>query len=65
LLGWIGGGLIINDPAGDRWPLLDTPAAEYGAHIAGALLVVILGYWLKRRAQRREAAGAHGPGGTS
>ncbi|MEJ8800000.1 TerC family protein [Trinickia caryophylli] len=55
LLGWIAGGLIINDPAGDRWPLLDTPVAEYGAHIAGAVLVVALGYLLKRRTLRREA----------
>lgn len=54
LLGWIAGGLIINDPAGDRWPLLDTPAAEYGAKIAGALLVVIVGYAIKRRMQHRE-----------
>jgi YjbE family integral membrane protein len=54
LLGWIAGGLIINDPAGDRWPLLDSPAAEYGAKIAGALLVVIVGYALKRRMRRRE-----------
>lgn len=61
LLGWIAGGLIINDPAGDRWPMLDAPAAEYGAHIVGALLVVAVGYWFKRRAQRREAAGAAGP----
>ena len=60
LLGWIAGGLIVNDPAGDRWPLLDTTAAEYGAQIAGALFVVLLGYGLKRRAQRREAAaGSH------
>ncbi|WP_206955832.1 TerC family protein [Trinickia acidisoli] len=61
LLGWIAGGLIINDPAGDRWPLLDTPAAEYGAHIAGALLVVLVGYWLKRRMLRRAAGRASGP----
>jgi YjbE family integral membrane protein len=54
LLGWIAGGLIINDPAGDRWPLLDSPAAEYGAKIAGALMVVIVGYALKRRTRRRE-----------
>jgi len=54
LLGWIAGGLIINDPAGDRWPLLDSPAAEYGAKIAGALIVVIVGYALKRRTRRRE-----------
>jgi len=54
LLGWIAGGLIINDPAGDRWPLLDTPAAEYGAKIAGALVVVIVGYAIKRRTRQRE-----------
>ncbi|MFM0034204.1 TerC family protein [Paraburkholderia strydomiana] len=56
LLGWIAGGLIINDPAGDRWPILDTPAAEYGMNIAGALFVVILGYLLKRRNANRAAA---------
>jgi YjbE family integral membrane protein len=49
LLGWIAGGLIINDPAGDRWAILDTPAAEYGMSIAGAVFVVALGYLLKRR----------------
>ncbi|SEA12354.1 TerC family protein [Paraburkholderia sartisoli] len=63
LLGWIAGGLIINDPAGDRWPVLDMPAAEYGMSIACALFVVIVGYALKRRNARREAAqappGAH------
>ncbi len=63
LLGWIAGGLIINDPAGDRWPVLDMPAAEYGMSIACALFVVIVGYALKRRNARRESAqappGAH------
>jgi YjbE family integral membrane protein len=65
LLGWIAGGLIINDPAGDRWPLLDTPAAEYGAHIAGAVFVVIVGYCLKRRAVRRDEASASSGSGSS
>ena len=55
LLGWIAGGLIVNDPAGDRWPLLDTRAAEYGASIAGAVFVVALGHLLKRRNARRTA----------
>jgi YjbE family integral membrane protein len=55
LLGWIAGGLIINDPAGDRWPVLDTPVAEYGMSIAGALFVVLLGKLLKRRNERRAA----------
>ncbi|MGF6369980.1 YjbE family integral membrane protein [Paraburkholderia sp. RAU6.4a] len=43
LLGWIAGGLMVNDPAGDRWPILDTPVAEYGMSIVGALFVVIVG----------------------
>ncbi|WP_042266315.1 TerC family protein [Paraburkholderia heleia] len=56
LLGWIAGGLIVNDPAGDRWPLLDTPAAEYGMSVAGAVFVVALGIWLRRRNAQRSAA---------
>jgi hypothetical protein len=56
LLGWIAGGLIINDPAGDRWPVLDTPLAEYGMSIAGALFVVILGFVIKRRNAKSAAA---------
>jgi YjbE family integral membrane protein len=60
LLGWIAGGLIVNDPAGDRWPLLDTPVAEYGMCVAGALFVVVLGHMLKRRNARRAAARPEG-----
>ncbi|HEY3597278.1 MAG TPA: TerC family protein [Paraburkholderia sp.] len=55
LLGWIAGGLIINDPAGDRWPILDTPAAEYGMCVAGAVFVLMVGYLLKRRNAHRMA----------
>ena len=55
LLGWIAGGLMVNDPAGDRWPILDTPVAEYGMSIAGALFVVIVGYLVKRRNAKRAA----------
>jgi YjbE family integral membrane protein len=61
LLGWIAGDLIINDPAGDRWPLLDTAVAEYGARIACAVLVVGCGMLLKRRYERRAAARAAQP----
>ncbi|MDW9228960.1 integral membrane, YjbE family protein [Burkholderia cepacia] len=49
LLGWIAGGLIVNDPVGDRWPVLDTQPVLYGASIAGALFVVAIGYALRRR----------------
>ncbi|HVE11322.1 MAG TPA: TerC family protein [Paraburkholderia sp.] len=58
LLGWIAGGLIINDPAGDRWPILDTPAAEYGMSIACALFVLVAGHLLKRR-NARVAGSSH------
>ncbi|MBN3837434.1 TerC family protein [Burkholderia sp. Ac-20344] len=56
LLGWIAGGLIVNDPVGDRWPVLDTPPALYGASIAGALFVVAIGYTLRKR---RDVPHAH------
>ncbi|MBN3751732.1 TerC family protein [Paraburkholderia sp. Tr-20389] len=51
LLGWIAGGLIVNDPAGNHWPLLDSPVAIYGMQIAGAIFVILTGYMLKRRRQ--------------
>ncbi|GJH23472.1 TerC family protein [Caballeronia novacaledonica] len=50
LLGWIAGGLIIDDPFIDRWPALNTEFAGYAARVAGAFLVVALGWLLKRRA---------------
>ncbi len=53
LLGWIAGGLMINDPAGDRWPRLDTPLAVYSASAAGALLVVLVGILLRKRRSAR------------
>jgi YjbE family integral membrane protein len=65
LLGWIAGGLIVNDPAGDRWPLLDSSAAQYGAEIGGALFVIIVGYFLKRRAIKRAEASVSSDSGSS
>jgi YjbE family integral membrane protein len=50
LLGWIAGGLIIDDPFIDRWPALNVPTAEYAAHVAGAILVLACGYVFRRRA---------------
>jgi YjbE family integral membrane protein len=59
LLGWIAGGLIIDDPFIDRWPALNTDVVEYAARVVGALFVVALGWLLKRRAlaQADRAAG--------
>jgi YjbE family integral membrane protein len=48
MLGWIAGGLIVNDPVSESWaeslPHIDTIGA-----IVGAVFVVALGYLLQRR----------------
>jgi YjbE family integral membrane protein len=68
LLGWIAGTMAVSDPA--VLPYLPTlPLAKgaslpevvatlrYGAGVAGALLVLALGWWLKNRAARTRPAG--------
>jgi len=55
LLGWIGGGMLVTDPA---LPAAWRDAVPYGAYLAsglGALLVVAVGKWL---ASRKRAAAA-------
>ncbi|MDR5736582.1 MULTISPECIES: TerC family protein [unclassified Caballeronia] len=49
LLGWIAGGLIIDDPFIDRWPALNTDAAGYAARLGGAFIVIAAGWLMKRR----------------
>jgi YjbE family integral membrane protein len=50
LLGWIAGGLIIDDPFIDRWPALNTDTVGYAARVAGAFVVIAAGWLMKRRA---------------
>jgi YjbE family integral membrane protein len=59
LLGWIAGGLMIDDPFMDRWPVLDVPSADYAARVAGALLVLTIGWYFRRRVQAVESKAAH------
>jgi YjbE family integral membrane protein len=59
LLGWIAGGLMIDDPFIDRWPALNVPSADYAARVAGALLVLALGWYFRRRMQAAESKAAH------
>jgi hypothetical protein len=59
LLGWIAGGLIIDDPFIDRWPALNVPSAEYAARVAGAVLVLAVGWYFRRRVQAAESKAAH------
>ncbi len=60
LLGWIAGGMLVTDPAlanPDRWQwMLKLPQSDvvkYGASVAGALLVLIVGQGGWPRAARR------------
>jgi YjbE family integral membrane protein len=55
LLGWIGGGMLVSDPALPAGLLDGIPYAKQLASIAGALLVVIIGKWLAGRAAPRVA----------
>ena len=58
LLGWIAGQMAVTDPAIKPWVPADK-AWEYGAAIAGALLVLLLGKLMARRkAQAGETAAA-------
>jgi YjbE family integral membrane protein len=53
LLGWIGGGMLLSDPAVPAGWRTAVPYAQYVLSAAGALLVVAIGKWLASRKQRR------------
>lgn len=57
LLGWIAGGMLVTDPVlarTDEWVWMvkvpQTDVVRYGAAVAGALVVLVLGKWLAARA---------------
>jgi predicted tellurium resistance membrane protein TerC len=50
LLGWIGGGMIVTDPALPTGLLASVPYGKTLAAVAGAVLVVVIGKWLATRA---------------
>jgi YjbE family integral membrane protein len=51
LLGWIAGGLLIDDPFMDRWSWTNLQSAEYAAQVAGAVFVLAMGWLVRKRAQ--------------
>jgi predicted tellurium resistance membrane protein TerC len=53
LLGWIGGGMIVTDPALPADLLAGIPYGKTLSAIAGAVLVVVIGKWLAARALPR------------
>jgi YjbE family integral membrane protein len=50
LLGWIGGGMVVDDVVLKEWATPHGAPLHYGAAAAGALFVVAVGKWLARRA---------------
>ena len=63
LLGWIAGGMLVTDPVlanPDKWQwmlkLPQTDVVKYGASVAGALLVLVIG---KALAGRKTSTGGH------
>lgn len=55
LLGWIGGGMIVADPALPSDFFTSLPYAKTISSIAGALLVIVIGKALAARAKRQPA----------
>jgi YjbE family integral membrane protein len=60
LLGWIAGGMVITDPALAARLAPYGSWLQFGAPIAGALIVLVLGRWQAGRASAANAAANHG-----
>ncbi|WP_126443776.1 TerC family protein [Sulfuricystis multivorans] len=58
LLGWIGGGMIVSDPALPKELFASLPYPKYLLASLGALLVVVIGKWLATRTLRLRPAKA-------
>ncbi len=61
LLGWIGGGMIVSDPALPAGLFADVPYPKYLLSIAGALFVVAIGKWLALRTAKARLAARKAP----
>ena len=56
LLGWVASEMAVTDPLVKNWVDASASWLHYAAPAAGAVAVVLVGRWLARRAERREAA---------
>jgi predicted tellurium resistance membrane protein TerC len=61
LLGWIGGGMLLSDPATPPGLAASIPYAHYVASASGALLVVLLGKWMASRHGKARELAANDP----
>ena len=56
LLGWIAGGLMVSDIAYVEHFGEPSNLVHYGAQIAGAALIILVGKWMASRAQKKAAS---------
>lgn len=61
LLGWIGGGMIVSDPALPKDLLASVPYPKYVLAVIGAVLVVVVGKWLAARTTAARLAARKAP----
>jgi predicted tellurium resistance membrane protein TerC len=61
LLGWIGGGMIVSDPALPAGLLDGIPYPKYVLSVIGAALVVVIGKWLGMRTEKARLAARKAP----
>lgn len=64
LLGWVAGDMAVSDPVGKAWVDADAALLHWGAPLAGAIGVVLVGKWLAARkaaAMAERSAGAAVP----
>lgn len=61
LLGWVAGDMAITDPIDKPWVDLNAAFLHWGAPLAGAIGVVVLGKWLAARAVAKHAVPAVAP----
>jgi YjbE family integral membrane protein len=60
LLGWIAGEMIARDPALQEFGMPHTNFAHYAAAAIGAIFVLLVGYWYKRRAEAEGSSASPG-----
>jgi len=58
LLGWVAGDMAVSDPADKPWVDLNAAFLHWGAPLAGAVGVVVVGKWLAARKLAARAAAA-------
>lgn len=61
LLGWIGGGMIVSDPALPADLFAGIPYPKHVLAVLGALLVVVMGKWLAARTEKARLAARKAP----